>query len=231
MALFRGTLVKIIKFVFALSVGLLFACNCTAAYNILTFTSSRNSWVGEGRSWSFSADNGYGLDGSRFYSGDPNNFYPTGALYFSPTQNGVETSWEIDFIGPNNSVPLVGTYNATRYPFQGNNAGMALLGNGRADNTLTGNFTVLEASYSRFGDLISFAADFTQYDEGKADEWEQGSVRFNSSIPVPEPLTFILAALGLLGLIFMVRRRSVGGSAILRLFPSTPPQHHASQRR
>jgi hypothetical protein len=74
---------------------------------------------------------------------------------------------------------------------------------GRGDNTLTGYFNVLDISYDANHSLISFAADFVQYDVGVADLWNQGSIRYNSIIPVPEPSTFSL--FGICILVFCFR--------------------------
>ena len=208
-----GTLMKLQNIVFALCAGLLFASHCTAAYNIIAFTSSPNSWVGEGKSWSFSADNGFTINGGLVTSG----IGTTNSVQFTPSKSGFNEDWELGLVGPNNSLLTIGTYNnAIRFPFQDHSAGFSLTGNGRGDNTLTATFTVLEATYNQ-SSLVSFAADFIQYDEGKADEWEQGSIRFNSSIPVPEPSTLILAAPGLFGLVFMVRRRLALGSRVIEI--------------
>ncbi|MBN1567288.1 MAG: putative Ig domain-containing protein [Acidobacteria bacterium] len=54
-----------------------------------------------------------------------------------------------------------------------------------------GKFTILEITVDN-GQLISFAADFTQYDEMALASWNYGSIRYNSSIPLntlpPEPI-------------------------------------------
>jgi len=104
----------------------------------------------------------------------------------------------LDFAAPHNVPLTIGTYlDATRYPFQGpNSPGLSFSMNGRGDNTLTGFFTVLEIEYGPGNSITSFAADFTQYDEGQMDWWNQGSIRFNSSLPIPEPAVPSLLIVG-----------------------------------
>jgi hypothetical protein len=97
-------------------------------------------------------------------------------------------NWSMYFVGPDETVPVVGDYpNATRWAFNGNGAGLSWIGDGRGDNTSTGNFQVLDATFDPSGNLLSFAADFTQYDEGISNEWNIGLIRYNSSVPLPEP--------------------------------------------
>jgi hypothetical protein len=64
---------------------------------------------------------------------------------------------------------------------------MAFTGPGRANNTLTGYFNVLQAVYTN-GQPAAFAVDFLQYDEGNLTWWNRGSIRYNSDIPAPGPL-------------------------------------------
>jgi hypothetical protein len=92
----------------------------------------------------------------------------------------------------------VGLYlNATRFPFNlsyyptySATNGLSFTGNGRGDNMLTGEFQVLEASYSDLGVVQTFAADFIQNDEGNIYNSDYGSIRYNSSIPIDVPATF-----------------------------------------
>jgi hypothetical protein len=80
----------------------------------------------------------------------------------------------------------------------GDGAGLAFEAPGRADNTLTGFFNVLQADYDSSG-VLSFAVDFTQYDEGVTADWVSGSLRYNSTIPIPapEPAGLAVIAVGL----------------------------------
>jgi hypothetical protein len=59
-----------------------------------------------------------------------------------------------------------------------------------------GRFEVLEAVYGANGDVLSFAADFEQFDwTGRRALY--GQIRHNSTIPIPEPATKFLMAIGL----------------------------------
>lgn len=96
--------------------------------------------------------------------------------------------WNLDFAAPMGATLALGTYeSATRFPFQSSTVpGLSVSGAGRGCNTLTGRFTVLEATYGPTGDVLAFAADFEQHCEGGAPALF-GAVRFNSTI-VPESL-------------------------------------------
>jgi len=133
------------------------------AATFFSFTSSPSSWIGQGQTLTFT------------------NVSGSGAVSFGAGGYGVT------FVGPNFSAPQVGFYpNATRYPFNGSGVGMAFTVPGRANNTLTGYFNVLEAVYTN-GQPAAFAVDFVQYDEGNLTWWNRGSIRYNSDIPSPGP--------------------------------------------
>jgi hypothetical protein len=137
-------------------------------------------------------------------------------------QNGVSftlntpsfsSSWGLDLSSATLTLLQPGLYlNATRYPFNVDNSpspntnGLNFDGNGEGNNTLTGEFVVLQALYSG-NTLTSFAADFIQNDTGNPVGVDYGSIRYNSSVPldvetggkytlVPEPTIaelFVLA--------------------------------------
>ena len=106
--------------------------------------------------------------------------------------------YSLTIVGPGLTLPTVGMYsNATRWPFMGAGAGMAFTGPGRGDNTLTGYFDVLQADYDNYGQVAAFAVDFVQYDEGNLSRWNNGSIRYNSDFPVPEPSAIFMFVIGL----------------------------------
>jgi hypothetical protein len=76
--------------------------------------------------------------------------------------------WTTDFAGPTTARLAPGDYDdAQRYPFQSAGApGLSVYGAGRGCNTLTGNFDVLQASYSTSNVLQNFSANFEQHCEG-----------------------------------------------------------------
>jgi hypothetical protein len=91
--------------------------------------------------------------------------------------------WQVEF-GTADRKPLtVGEYaNAYRFPFQEHGRPrMCFSGHGRCNNRLTGKFIVREIVASH-GRLISFAADFVQYDEERETSWTRGCIRFNSRV-------------------------------------------------
>jgi hypothetical protein len=85
---------------------------------------------------------------------------------------------------------------------------MAFTAPGRGDNTLTGYFNVLQAVYDTNGQVVSFAVDFLQYDEGGLSAWNMGSIRYDSTIP--EPSSILLTAFGLSIVYFGARRKRTG---------------------
>jgi hypothetical protein len=94
--------------------------------------------------------------------------------------NQLGVFWEFAFAAPAGQVLNVGTYpGAARWPFQASTQpGLSVFGDGRGCNTLTGNFVVLEASYSGTT-LNSFDATFEQHCEGAAPAL-RGEIRFNA---------------------------------------------------
>lgn len=109
---------------------------------------------------------------------------------FTPSRNfdnGVNVTlqnldgWETDFAAPDKANLTAGTYfNAQRFPFQAAGIpGLSVYGAGSGCNTLTGNFTVTQASYDTNGKVQHFGADFEQHCEGGTPGLF-GSVRINS---------------------------------------------------
>lgn len=95
--------------------------------------------------------------------------------------------WTTDFAAPFGAELTVGAYEgATRFPFnQPHEPGLAVYGDGRGCNSVTGRFDVLEAVYDpNTGDVVAFAADFEQHCEG-VEPALFGSLRINSDVPLP----------------------------------------------
>lgn len=195
--------------IFSLLVWLTQPVNAFAA-TVLHYTSGPGSWVGGGETVVVSTADGFAFEATRnFYNGvsfwiDDFDTNPLGTRW-----------WSLDFSAPN-SVPLsAGTYlGATRYPFQSSqNPGLSFTALGRGTNTLTGQFSVLEAAYALDGSVSSFAADFLQYDDGIASSWVLGSIRYNSSVavtvvPIPTAFVLLLSGMSFLFLVpFAARRR------------------------
>jgi heat shock protein HslJ len=121
--------------------------------------------------WQMSGDAGDYISGGRSYTYTPQ----TGARMGG---GGTETIawmsadhaddwWTAEFMAPSGQILLPGhTYTgATRYPFNSGNAGLDVSGSGRGCNTLTGQFTVHEATYDN-GILTGFRIAFEQHCEG-----------------------------------------------------------------
>lgn len=190
-----------------IATGAILSVNLLSAQNILYFTSSPGSWIGQGQTLTFTDPADFSV--SRYFS---QGAY-TDALQFSVD------GYYLFLVGPNYTVPTVGYYSdATRWPFMGTGAGLSFEAPGRGDNTLTGNFDVLQADYDANGNVVSFAVDFTQYDEGVTADWVSGSLRYNSTIPVPAPeptgLAILTASLATLSLyrIISTRARTQGAN-------------------
>jgi hypothetical protein len=143
----------------------------TTPSNIFTFSSSASSWIGQGQTLTFTD-----VTAKRTYQ---LGVY-TDSVEFNAGGYGLR------IVGPNLSLARVGYYpGAVRWPFMDSGSGMAFTGPGRANNTLTGWFHVLQADYKEDGQVEAFAVDFVQYDETFLTRWNRGSIRLNSSIPVP----------------------------------------------
>ena len=90
----------------------------------------------------------------------------------------------------------VGEYSDTREPgVDPSRPSLYFFGQGRASSGPTGYFDVLDLTLDTNGAVVSFAADFVQYDHGDTAAWNSGSIRFNSPIPIPEPNLLGLVAL------------------------------------
>ena len=169
----------------------------------LYYESSPQSWVGGGATVLVTPSDDFDFIASRnFDSG-----MSFAVNDFSENPHFWSTRWwYLDFSAPFNQLLQVGHYsNATRYPFQDfDDPGLNFSGNGRGNNQLSGYFDVREVSYGPNGQVLSFAADFTQFDENFESGWNKGGLRYNSAIPlfsVPEPHSSALLAIGIVGLI------------------------------
>ena len=127
-------------------------------------TSGRTRWqmsgdagdyISQGRSYTYTPQTG-----ARMGGGGTETYASMGADYG-------DDWWGARFQAPKGQILLPGkTYTgATRYPFHSGNAGLDVSGSGRGCNTLTGQFTVHEATYDN-GILTGFRISFEQHCEG-----------------------------------------------------------------
>jgi hypothetical protein len=139
----------------------------------VSFSGDAGDYITGGGSYAYSIDDGDQLTVSSS-NGTNVNVSISGA-------NG--DWWWVTFDAPMQDVLAPGTYTeATRYPFNGAGAGLSLAGNGRGCNTLTGSFTVTEASFGPQGYVETFAASFEQHCEGGTAA-ARGEVRISNPPP------------------------------------------------
>jgi hypothetical protein len=125
-------------------------------------------------------------------------------------------SWSLNFAAPAGTPLVPGTYTgAVRYPFNPAGVpGLSISGAGRGCNMLSGTFTVHEAELGAGTTLARFAADFEQHCEnGTAALF--GSVRLNSSVPVPQQ-TSVAGDLNADGWADLTWRSATGGLDVVQ---------------
>jgi VCBS repeat-containing protein len=137
----------------------------------LYLNSQPGDYIGQGQTLSYTPAGGTFTASRNYDNGVSVN-------YQSATDLG--TYWFTDFAAPGNATLVPGYYgNAARFPFQGGNQpGLSVSGEGRGSNTLTGNFTVLDAVYDSSGNVLQFDATFEQHSEG-ATPALFGEVKYN----------------------------------------------------
>ena len=107
-------------------------------------------------------------------SGQQSSYDPSNAIFeVAGTREGVSfsvstDSWSGDFVPSRGDILTTGSTwpGAQRYPFQGSSPGMDVSGEGHGCNTLTGQFTVVEATYNTDGSVRTFEVQFEQHCEG-----------------------------------------------------------------
>jgi hypothetical protein len=172
----------------------------------LNYTSSPSSWVGGGQTVEVDPSMGFAFNVQRNF--DHGVSFAINDFASNPDFQATRW-WYLDFAAPLGATLAPGVYDgATRFPFQGANAGLSFDGNGRGDNQLTGSFDVLSVAYDAAGNVLSFDATFTQFDENDPAWWNTGEIRYNVA-SVPEPTTYALLCAGLIlvGLMARSRRR------------------------
>ncbi len=86
--------------------------------------------------------------------------------------------FDFEFVPAPRNTLRPGVYSgATRYPFNDNNPGLSVSGNGRGCNMLTGTFTINSIAFSRGGRLTKLDMSFEQHCEG-GDAALRGTITF-----------------------------------------------------
>jgi hypothetical protein len=141
----------------------------------LSFSGDSGDYISGGKSYSYSTDGG---DGLKVSSANGSTLSVSVNAY-----NG--DWWYLDISAPSGQTLVPGTYtDAHRYPFNGTGPGLALFGNGRGCNTLTGSFTIVNAVFGPNGYVQTFDATFEQHCEGAA-EAARGEVHIANPPPPP----------------------------------------------
>ncbi len=162
------------------------------AATVFSITSSPQSWIGAGETILVGPEDGFSFSGT-FDSDSIASFFIHN--FDSAVWGSSLRWWGLDFGAPWNQSLTVGAYaNAANTPWPPlASPGLNFEGNGRSNNTATGSFEIMELVADTDGNILSFAADFIQYDAGSDDGWNKGALRLNSDIPIawllpPPPL-------------------------------------------
>jgi hypothetical protein len=184
-----------------------------AQITAFSLKSSPTSWVGHGQNQVYTEAAGFTFLGLHDFGSTAEvwvmgDVYGSWIMQFSSPGGGAMPGQ--NFPAPGMPPLTLGDYpNATRYPFHDllapGSAGLSFYGQGRGPNTLTGSFVILEFVPGVGRDLVSFAANFIQYDEEARDAWNEGRIRFNSSVPlsVPESAGVVTALTALAGFLII----------------------------
>lgn len=122
----------------------------------VTMHSDSGDWVGGGSDYSYTPANAtIGVWGSPEH------------VEFSVSGDNTDW-WTADFAAPAGNVLAAGDSfdGATRYPFNNSGSGLDVTGNGRGCNTVSGSFTVTDATYGPDNSPRSFGVNFEQHCEG-----------------------------------------------------------------
>jgi hypothetical protein len=166
------------------------------AQTIFYFTSSPTSFVGGGQTFYATPEAGYTINVS--------DSWRVSAWCYGP---GFNPSWQVLLQAANNQPVTVGEYDNTQETADSTHPSLYFFGQGRASSGPTGHFNVMDLTLDTNGNVLSFAADWVQYDHGDPAAWNAGSIRFNSSIPIPAPEPRLLAPLALICCFQFLRRR------------------------
>lgn len=139
----------------------------------LSFSGDQGDYISQGKSYSYSTGNDDALTVSS----------SSGSTVRISVNAYNGDWWDLEFDAPATRVLTAGTYSAAhRYPFNGNGPGLALGGEGRGCNELTGSFTVTKAIFGPNGYVQAFDATFEQHCEG-GDPAARGKIHISNPPP------------------------------------------------
>ncbi len=188
---------------------------------LFTFVSATGDYIGGGQTVTLTSQqvqfNTQSKSGANAVIFDMNNFPP------AKSETGPNIVWTAAFSAPRGAPLSAGTYtNALRYPFQGLNAGLSVYGNGRGCNQNFGQFQILQITYDpTTGALVNFAADFVQMCESEAASPLTGSIRYNSTVPIPKVIAPIITITNPLNSQRCVEAVSSAGSMVSAIASAT----------
>ena len=164
---------------FALALPLAGSVHSARAATVFAVTSGPQSSIGGGETFVVMPEDGFDFTGF-LDSGSIASFFIND--FSSSPDRLVPRWWLLDVASPLGSPLTIGLYpGAIKYPYQPSSSpGLSFEGNGRGNSFATGFFEVFEAVAAADGTILSFAVDFTQYDEGIEDWWNKGDLRINS---------------------------------------------------
>ena len=145
-----------------------------ATDTFLSMSSDTGDYIGQGKNYFYT-----GTDG--LFTAEKNYDNGVSISFNTPTYSHW---WDLDFAAAQSALLTPGTYaGATRFPFQAaTEPGLAVGGDGRGCNTLTGSFVVRLIVYGAGTTIDAFWATFEQHCEG-ATPALRGEIRYN----VPNP--------------------------------------------
>lgn len=149
----------------------------TIKQSSFTLRSSPSSWIGHGVNLNIKTDDAILIDTWPPPGGHTIIIKEWSSNTLSVLISVPEGEWYLVISNPSGGALVPGTYDpVSRF------GGMEFVTTGRADNQSSGKFVIHELERQN-GKLTSIALDFIQYDEGLAQWWNKGELRFNSSVP------------------------------------------------
>ncbi|MEM7050722.1 MAG: hypothetical protein AAF604_13735 [Acidobacteriota bacterium] len=158
------------RFAISMLACLIFSTAASAHSVTYTYDSEPGDFIGQGQSATWTDRDGTWTIGRN----------GAGGVSFDFDQMPGPSTWSLDFAAPGGIELTIGDFpNAERFPFQAaNRPGLAVSGEGRGCNTLSGEFSVSEALYDWFREPVRFSATFEQHCE-EATPALNGSLEFD----------------------------------------------------